>query len=82
MNKTRRFRRKWMGRVGLRVGVREKRRAFQAKEQHVQKCGTERVLLLDIIHYGWRLVPGREWWERELDGAHIHTLAHIFKAFG
>lgn len=31
-----------------------------------------------MMHYGWRLVPGREWWEIGLDGAHTHTLEHIF----
>lgn len=61
----------------------------EGKEKGISSRGTKYANMWNraCVTFGhdslWLEVStGREWWEIGLDGAHIHTLAHIFKAVG
>lgn len=74
--------------MGLRVEsacVAKEKGISGKRTQNARMWMKEGMLLLDfwktMIYCSWRLVQGRKWWERRLEGACIHTLAHVFKGF-
>lgn len=60
----------------------EKEKGIPGTQQ--PRCGRDRARYsrTTVIDCGWRFVQGRNGWEMRLEGAHMHTCAGIFKAFG